>query len=95
MHPDSKKHTFRFFIDRVHEVCDGRGFEENDILDIMQFRMGGSYLAEIKDLRIQKWELVCIEEFFLQKDLEDENEKMRKKKIVEELRKVRRVSPIR
>ena len=88
MHPDSKKHTFRFFIDRVHEVCDGKGLLETDVLDVMQFRMGGSYLAEIKDLRIKKWELVCIEEFYLQKDLDYENEKRKKGKLLEESRKV-------
>ena len=87
MHPSSKKHTFRFFIDRVHQVCDGKGLIENDILDVMQFRMGGSYLAEMKDLRNQKMDLVFIEEFYLLKDIEFEKEILQKEK--KEGRKVR------
>ena len=82
MHPDSQKCTFRFFFDRVHEVCDGKGLGENEIIDVIQFRMGGSYLAETKILRGQQKNLVDIEKYFLQKDKNLESEKIKKEKLL-------------
>ena len=88
MHPSSQKYTFGYFFDRVHEVCDGKNLEEKDTIDVMQFRMGGSYLSEIKDLRSKKWKLPGIEDYFLQKDMEKENEKLLKEKLMEQSKKV-------
>ena len=89
MHPDTKKHTFRFFKDKVHEVVDGKGLFENDILDVMEFRMGGSYLAEMKQLRGQKWDLDYIENYYLQKDIDMENDRKKKKELIEKSAKVK------
>ena len=83
MHPSTKKHTFQFFEDRVHDVVDNKGLRENDILDVMQFRMGGTYLSEIKQLREQKWNLDYVENYFLQKDFELEIEMKKKSQLIE------------
>ena len=83
MHPDTKKHTFKFFEERVHEVVDGKGLLENDILDVMEFRMGGSYLVEMKQLRSQNWDLDYVENYYLQKDIEMEKESKKKKELIE------------
>merc|ERR1719400_193513 len=80
MHPKTKMHTFRFWVDRVH-AC----------LDVMELRLGGSYLQEMKDLRSQNWDLEYIEQYFLAKDLEREQEAMRKAAITEMANKVERV----
>ena len=88
MHPNSKQHTFQFFEDRVHDVVNGKGLVEDDVLDVMQFRMGGSYLSEIKQLREQKWDLDYVETYFLQKDFEMEKEIRKKKELVEKSKKV-------
>ena len=80
MHPDTKKHTFKFFEERVHEVVDGKGLLENDILDVMEFRMGGSYLVEMKQLRSQNWDLDYVENYYLKKDNDMEKESKKKKK---------------
>ena len=73
MHPDTRKHTFQYFFDKVHQVCDPIiELVEEDVIDVMQVRMGGSYLTEIKDLRQEGSDRAEIEDFFLKKDLEDE-----------------------
>ena len=61
-----------------------RGVEElkeKDVLDLMEFRMGGAYLAEIKQLRHQHWDKDYIEKYYLQKD-ETIEEQTRKRKIL-------------
>ena len=88
MHPDTKKHTFEFFEERVHEVVDGKGLLENDILDVMEFRMGGSYLVEMKQLRSQNWDLDYVESSYLQKDIEMEKESQKKRELIEKSKKV-------
>ena len=89
MHPDSKICTFGFFFDRVHEVCDGNGLTEKEVVDVIQFRMGGSYLVELKQLRSQGKNLKSIEQYFLEKDIELENGKKRKEKLMGENNEVR------
>merc|ERR1719474_1560210 len=64
---------------------------EEDYLDVMELRLGGSYLQEMKDLRSQNWDLEYIEQYFLAKDLEREQEAMRKAAITEMANKVERV----
>jgi len=136
MHPKTKVHTFRFWVDRVHDCLDGKNllekveedvdegvqsetegsetvpflgkdqtkedesaadnlqFEElteEDYLDVMELRLGGSYLQEMKDLRSQNWDLEYIEQHFLAKDFEREKEAMRKAAILEMTSKVERV----
>ena len=73
MHPDTRKHTFQYFFDKVHQVCDPIiELDEEDVIDVMQLRMGGSYLTEMKDLRLEGSDRGEIEDYFLKKDLEDE-----------------------
>ena len=73
MHPDTRKHTFQYFFDKVHQVCDPIiELIEEDVIDVMQLRMGGSYLTEIKDLRFEGSDRGEIEDYFLKKDLEGE-----------------------
>ena len=78
----------KFFEERVHEVVDGKGLLENDILDVMEFRMRGSYLVEMKQLRSQNWDLDYVENYFLQKDIEMEKESKKKKELIEKSNKV-------
>ena len=76
MHPDTRKHTFQYFFDKVHQVCDPiEELIEEDVIDVMQFRMGGSYLTEIKDLRLEGSDRGEIEDYFLKKDSEDKTER--------------------
>ena len=75
MHPDTRKHTFQYFFEKVHQVCDPiEELVEEDVIDVMQCRMGGSYLTEIKDLRLEGSDRGEIEDFFLKKDSEDKSE---------------------
>ena len=73
----------------MHDVVDGKGLVEDDVLDVMQFRMGGSYLSEIKQLREQKWDLDYVETYFLQKDFEMEKEIRKKKELIEKTKRER------
>ena len=85
MHPSSRNHTFRYFFDKVHEVVLSVGADkllDDDVLDIIQFRMGGSYLTEIKDLRQKDTELAAIEEFFLAKDIERDDDSNRRQQLL-------------
>ena len=85
MHPSRREHTFRYFFDKVHEVVESVGADkllDDDVLDIIQFRMGGSYLTEIKDLRQKDTELAAIEEFFLAKDIERDDDSNRRQQLL-------------
>ena len=78
MHPATRKHTFEYFFDKVHQVCDPiTEFVEEDVIVVMQFKMGGSYLTEIKDLRLDGSDRADIEEYFLKKDLDDDGKSLR------------------
>ena len=92
MHPDSKNHTFKYFIDKVHEVVDSVAdtikLVDDEVLDIMQFRMGGSYLSEMKDLRLSDTEIAAIKQFFLDKDNERDAENARKQQLLTKISQV-------
>merc|ERR1719239_939283 len=51
MSPSIKNLTFKQFIDKVQKLVKGRGLTHREILDIMEFRLGGLYLQEMRDLR--------------------------------------------
>ena len=83
MHPDSRQHTFQYFFDKVHQVCDPiEELVEEDVIDVMQCRMGGSYLTEIKDLRLEGSDRTEIEDYFLKKDSEAKAERSEVKFVV-------------
>ena len=78
MHPKTRKHSFKFFLEKVDEVVEtvdeDPGLGDDDILDIMQFRMGGDYLTEMRDLRAADTLIVPIRTYFLMKDNEEQDE---------------------
>lgn len=81
MHPATRKHTFEYFFDKVHQVCDPiTELDEEGVMDVMQCRMGGSYLTEMKDLRKDGNERSEIEEHFLRKDVKEEEKSGKKRK---------------
>ena len=81
MHPVTRKHTFEYFFDKVHQVCDPiTELDEEGVMDVMQCRMGGSYLTEIKDLRIDGNDRSEIEEHFLRKDTKEKEKSGKKRK---------------
>ena len=85
MHPSSRNHTFKYFLEKVDEVVETVGEDkliDEDILDIMQFRMGGSYLAEIKELRSKHSSLDSIKRFFRNKDDEREEKAQKQQEIL-------------
>jgi hypothetical protein len=51
MHPDDKPCTWRFWVDKVHEVLDDKGLSEKEYIDIMEWRMGGDFLKAMKRMR--------------------------------------------
>ena len=85
MHPSSKNHTFKYFLEKVDEVVKTIGKDkliDEDILDLMQFRMGGTYLSEMKDLRSAHTRIEIIREYFAKKDDERDEEMLKKQEIL-------------
>ena len=78
MHPKTRKHSFKFFLEKVDEVVEtvdeDPGLGDDDILDIMQCTMGGDYLTEMRDLRAADTLIVPIRTYFLMKDNEEQDE---------------------
>ena len=70
MSPCSKNLTFKQFIDSVQKLVKGKGLTHREVLDIMEFRMGGSFLQELRDLRANGASLAEVVEYFLTKDAE-------------------------
>jgi len=68
MSPSIKNLTFKQFIDKIQELVKGKGLTHREILDIMEFRMGGVYLQELKELRQNGATLQEVVEYFLKKD---------------------------
>ena len=69
MHPDKKEHTFEEWFKILYSVCDPKGLTDAECVDVMEIRMGGSYLEELKDMKAKKYELYKIEQHFLRKDI--------------------------
>ena len=70
MSPAIKNLTFKQFIDSVQRLTKGAGLTHREILDIMEFRMGGTYLQELRELRDNGATLAEVVEHFLRKDAE-------------------------
>merc|ERR1712192_291010 len=69
MYPRKEPCTWRFWIDLVHELLDplktdGK-LDEKQYLDIMQARMGGKHLKDMKRMRAHKKDRPFIEQYFL------------------------------
>jgi len=69
MFPRKEPCTWRFWIDLVHELLDplkaDGTLDEEQYLDIMQARMGGKHLKDMKRMRAQKKDRPFIEQYFL------------------------------
>ena len=74
MHPDNKDKTFREHFDSLYSVCDPKEFTDAQCTDVMEIRMGGSYLNELKELKDNNADLDSIELHFLSKDIQDTKE---------------------
>ena len=70
MSPAIRNLTFKQFIDSVQRLTKGAGLTHREILDIMEFRMGGTYLQELRELRDNGASLAEVVEHFLRKDAE-------------------------
>ena len=79
MHPDKKDNTFKEHFDSLYSVCDPKGFTDDQCTDVMEIKMGGSYLDELKDLKEKDSDLDTIELHFLSKDTQ-ENKQVQKAK---------------
>ena len=81
MSPSTKNLTFKQFIDQIQKLTTGAGLTHREILDIMEFRLGGSYLQELRDLRASGAKLTEVVEFFLRKDAEMRKQARRKARL--------------
>jgi len=81
MSPSIKNLTFKQFIDKVQKLVKGRGLTHREILDIMEFRLGGIYLHEMRDLRSNGATLAEVVEYFLKKDVEMRQQARRKARL--------------
>ena len=72
MTPENKDNTFKEYFNILYDVCDPKGFSDEQCLDVMQFKMGGTYLDELIDLRSQNTDLDSLELHFLSKDITQE-----------------------
>jgi len=70
MSPCVKNLTFKQFIDSIQRLVKGQGLTHREVLDIMEFRMGGSFLQELRDLRTEGASLAEVVQYFLTKDAE-------------------------
>merc|ERR1712240_509392 len=69
------------FIDKVQKLVQGRGLTHREILDIMEFRLGGLYLHEMRDLRGNGATLAEVVEYFLKKGVEMRQQARRKARL--------------
>ena len=88
MSPNVKNLTFKQFIDSVQRLVKGRGLTHREVLDIMEFRMGGSFLQDLRDLRADGASLAEVVQYFLTKDA-DMRKSARRKARLEAQAKVR------
>jgi len=70
MHPDKKKHTFEEWFKILYSVCDPKGLTDMQCVDVMEFRMGGSYQQELRQMKREGRDLPYIELHFLKKDMD-------------------------
>ena len=68
MSPSTKNLTFKQFLDSVQRLTRGAGLTHREILDIMEFRMGGEFLQELREIRANGAGLYEVVEYFLKKD---------------------------
>jgi phosphotransacetylase len=73
MHPNKTENTFKDFFESLYSVCDPKGFTDEQCKDVMEIRMGDTYLDELKELENNSADLETIELHFLAKDSQKEN----------------------
>jgi len=81
MHPDKKENTFKEHFDSLYSVCDPKGFTDDQCTDVMEIKMGGSYLDELKDLKKKDSDLDTIELHFLSKDTQENKQEKKKEPV--------------
>ena len=70
MSPCIKNMTFKQFLDCVQRLVKGKGLTHREVLDIMEFRMGGTFLQELRELRANGASLADVVQYLLTKDAE-------------------------
>jgi len=72
MHPDKKKTnpTFEEWFKILYSICDPKGLTDEQCIEVMGIRFGGSYKEELNQLKKEGRDLEYIELWFLRKDLE-------------------------
>jgi len=81
MSPNVKNLTFKQFIDSIQRLVKGRGLTHREVLDIMEFRMGGSFLQDLRDLRADGASLAEVVQYFLTKDADMRKSARRKARL--------------
>jgi ribosomal protein S11 len=82
MHPTGKMQIFRTFFKKLHMFVVGKGLSQQDILDLIRSRLGGSYGTEFDSLRTNGGSLQEIVEYFLKKDEQMRQEARRRARLV-------------
>ena len=81
MSPCVKNTTFKQFLDSVQRLVKGKGLTHREVLDIMEFRMGGTFLQELRDLRASGASLADVVQYLLTKDAEMRKSARRKARL--------------
>ena len=81
MHPETRTCSFDYFFAKVEKISQKKDLVEEQALDVMELKMGGSYRTDIVDLRSQQQNKDKIEEHFLMIDAKEEKERQMKAKL--------------
>ena len=71
MHPDKRENSFKEHFESLYSVCDPKRFTDDQCIDVMEIKMGGFYLDELKKLKDKHTDLESIELHFLSKDAQE------------------------
>ena len=89
MHPETRTCSFNDFFVEVEKVAVKKELVEEQTLDVMEIKMGGSYRTDIVDLRSQKQNREEIEKHFIKIDAREQQERENRLKLEELKRRVR------
>jgi hypothetical protein len=89
MHPETRTSSFNDFFVEVEKVAVKKELEEEQTLDVMEIKMGGSYRTDIVDLRSQKQNREEIEKHFIEIDAREQRERENRLKLEALKRRVR------
>ena len=68
MHPATKQHTFEEWFELLYAVCDPKGLTDEECIEVIETRMGGTFLDELHKLKAKGAKLEKVEQHFLRKD---------------------------